>query len=411
MTSKTSVPDGWRRVRLGDVASIRGEASDPIKDESSPYIALEHIVSGGVLTGFGRSSDSISLKTKFRTGDTLYGKLRPNLRKAIRVNFDGVCSTEILVIYGEARGDGGFLSHIIRSDQLHRHSMQGVAGTKMPRTSWGHLKTFEFMSPSLLEQRAIAAVLDSIDDAIERTEGVISATEQLRDSLLDELLTRGVPGWHTAWKYVPGLGMMPADWEVVSLGEVCEVTSGLAMGPQRIPRSNPKPYLTVANVQANHVMMGEKRFMELTKAEYQSRTLRTGDVVLVEGHAQIMQLGRAAIVPPAADGFTFQNHLFRVQTSKRCDAVFVCAYVNSRSGRRYFGSFGGTTSGLNTVSAANVKALPLPLPLMNEQNAIVAALGRLDETLDRARTELESLESLKQSTADALLTGRVRMEG
>ena len=70
----------------------------------------------------------------------------------------------------------------------------------MPRTSWGHLKTFEFLSPPLPEQRAIAAVLDSIDDAIERAEAVIAATGQLRDSLLHQLLTRGVPGRHMEWK-------------------------------------------------------------------------------------------------------------------------------------------------------------------------------------------------------------------
>ena len=48
--------------------------------------------------------------------------------------------------------------------------------------------------PSMPEQRAIAGVLDAIDEAIERTEAVIAATERLRDSLLHELLTRGVPG-------------------------------------------------------------------------------------------------------------------------------------------------------------------------------------------------------------------------
>ena len=58
--------------------------------------------------------------------------------------------------------------------------------------------------PPLPEQRAIAAVLDSIDEAIERTEAVIAATERLRDALLHELLTRGVPGWHTEWKDAPG---------------------------------------------------------------------------------------------------------------------------------------------------------------------------------------------------------------
>ena len=76
--------------------------------------------------------------------------------------------------------------------------------------------------PPLPEQRAIADVLDSIDEAIERTEAVIAATETLRDSLLHELLTRGVPGWHTEWKDAPGIGTIPVDWEVVRLGEVCE---------------------------------------------------------------------------------------------------------------------------------------------------------------------------------------------
>ena len=81
--------------------------------------------------------------------------------------------------------------------------------------------------PPLPEQRAIADVLDSIDDAIERTEAVIAATETLRDSLLHELLTRGVPGWHTEWKDVPGHRHHPADWEVVRLGEVADTPRSL----------------------------------------------------------------------------------------------------------------------------------------------------------------------------------------
>ena len=79
--------------------------------------------------------------------------------------------------------------------------------------------------PPLKEQRAIAAVLDSIDEVIERTEAVIAATERLRDALLHELLTRGVPGWHSEWKEAPGLGTIPASWEVVRLGEVLESTT------------------------------------------------------------------------------------------------------------------------------------------------------------------------------------------
>ena len=80
------------------------------------------------------------------------------------------------------------------------------------------------------EQRAIAAVLDSIDEAIERTEEVIAATERLRDALLHELLTRGVPGQHSEWKEAPGIGTIPACWDVVRLGDV--VTVRYATGPR-----------------------------------------------------------------------------------------------------------------------------------------------------------------------------------
>ena len=213
-----AVPDSWHVVRLGDVADLRREQVKPERDDLRPYVALEHISSEGGLNGYGRAAESISNKTLFQKGDTLYGKLRPNLRKVIRAEFDGVCSTDILALFARERTNGLFLSHLLRSERLHRHAMRGVAGTKMPRTSWSHLGRFEFSLPALPEQGAIAAVLDSIDEAIERTEEIIAATERLRDALLHELLTRGLPGRHTAWRDVPGLGSIPACWEVVRLG-------------------------------------------------------------------------------------------------------------------------------------------------------------------------------------------------
>ena len=63
-------------------------------------------------------------------------------------------------------------------------------------------------------------MLDSIDDAIEGAEAVIAATEGLRNALLHDLLTRGLPGQHTEFRDVPGLGTIPADWDVVRLGDV-----------------------------------------------------------------------------------------------------------------------------------------------------------------------------------------------
>ena len=105
--------------------------------------------------------------------------------------------------------------------------------------------------PPLPEQRAIAAVLDFIDEAIERTEEVIAATERLRDALLHELLTRGVPGQHSEWKEAPGIGTIPACWDAVRLGDVARGTDGASRKPECLSRAGSGlelPCLSVCNL-------------------------------------------------------------------------------------------------------------------------------------------------------------------
>ena len=77
-------------------------------------------------------------------------------------------------------------------------------------------------------------MLDAIDDATERTEAVITATQRLRGALLHELFTRGVPGWHSEWREVPGLGTVPAAWRVVRLGEGSHTTAGASICRSKI---------------------------------------------------------------------------------------------------------------------------------------------------------------------------------
>src|SRR5690606_21726303 len=95
--------------------------------------------------------------------------------------------------------DARFLFHfaVANGPVLARQS----TGTTVAGTSVESLRRLTMLVPPLPEQRAIAAVLDAIDEAIERTQAVIAATETLRKALLHDLLTRGVPGWHTEWKH------------------------------------------------------------------------------------------------------------------------------------------------------------------------------------------------------------------
>jgi type I restriction enzyme S subunit len=83
------------------------------------------------------------------------------------------------------------------TDSFARFLDAKTTGQAYPAVRPSDVGSFEFLLPPIEEQRAIADILDSIDEAIERTEGVIAATERLRDALLHDLLTRGLPGRHT----------------------------------------------------------------------------------------------------------------------------------------------------------------------------------------------------------------------
>ena len=161
-----------------------------------------------------------------------------------------------------------YLSYYFNSAECLR-KMNGLAiGTTRKRLRRSDIATLLFPLPPLPEQRAIAKVLDSIDEAIEDTEAVVAATKRLRDALLHRLLTRGVPGWHSEWKDVRGLGTIPASWDVVRLGDVAEIQTGRAVSRKARYKTGVEiPYLSVANVKDGYLDLGVVKTMLVSERE------------------------------------------------------------------------------------------------------------------------------------------------
>ena len=261
--------------------------------------------------------------------------------------------------------------------------------------------------PPLPEQRAIAAVLDAIDDAIERAEAVVAATERLRDALLHELLTRGVPGWHSAWRDVPGVGVVPASWEVVRLGEVAQVN------PKR-PRLNVTndtrvSFLPMAAVgeQLSGIIECHDRYYQEMATGY--TYFEEGDVLFAK-ITPCLQNGKHVLVHTLTHGFGFGSTEFHViRAGSRLDEGYLFrAVTQPHNLTECANSFTGT-AGQQRVQPETLRALRLPLPSLPEQRAIVAMLDGVDEAIEWDRNETSVLRSLKASAADALLTGRVRV--
>ena len=278
------------------------------------------------------------------------------------------------------------------------------------RADFGDFSKLPILLPPLPEQRRIAAVLDSIDDAIERTEAVIAATERLRDALLHELLTLGVPGWHTAWKDVPGLGTIPACWDVARLGDVAEVAFS-GVDKRRIDGEEPVQLCNYTDVFYNHRIRSGLAFMQATAtlAECEQWSLKRGDVLFTKDSETPDEIGIPTYVTEDMNRVLCGYHLGLARPkASLVDGAFLAEALRSpASGRQFARIANGVTRFGLTLDAT--RSFSISMPPLPEQRAIAALLDSVDEAIESGRTQTNMLNSLKASTADALFTGRVRV--
>jgi type I restriction enzyme S subunit len=131
---------------------------------------------------------------------------------------------------------------------------QGTSINGILREDLGALR---LVLPPLGQQNAVTVTLATIDHAAIQTEALIKATDQLRDALLQDLMTRGIPNWHREWKEEAGAGAMPACWDVVPLGRVLKRTQ---YGTNISLTDNPKG---VAVLRMSNLQNGELDFQAL----------------------------------------------------------------------------------------------------------------------------------------------------
>lgn len=249
--------------------------------------------------------------------------------------------------------------------------------------------------PPLEEQRAIAEVLDSVDEAIERAEEVIAATEQLRDALLHELLTRGLPGQHSEWKEVPGLGTIPASWTATHLGDVGKFINGRAFKPSDWTDSG-LPIIRIQNLTSRDAPCNF-----FAGAFDEIHAVDDGDILISwSASIEVRNWDRGPGI--------LNQHIFKAISDPRIlnhTFMFYLLVASAHSLRR---RVHGTT--MQHVTKSTFNSTAIALPSLEEQRAIAGVLDSVDEAIELAREELDALRSAQNSISDALLTGRVRVD-
>jgi type I restriction enzyme S subunit len=130
-----------------------------------------------------------SNKFEFKTGEILFGKLRPYFHKVGIAPLDGVCSTDIVVVTPRTQEWFGFVLGHVSSDAFVEHTNSGSTGTKMPRTSWGDMARYAVVIPP---ENVAKAFTSQVRDSVNHIIASIHESRTLaalRDTLLPKLIS------------------------------------------------------------------------------------------------------------------------------------------------------------------------------------------------------------------------------
>lgn len=388
-SSKFSSSEGFPLIRIRDVVASNVETyyRGPVLPQ---YVVRE----GDVLVGM----DGDFNVAKWRNGDALLNQ---------RVLKVGVLSPDDL--------DPAFMFYWLQPYVAKINEI--TAATTVKHLSTKDLQKARALIPSIESQRVIGRVLETADQAIEKTEALIEKYQQIKAGLMHDLFTRGIaadgklrPPREQApelYQETP-IGWIPKDWCLVTLSAVCEVDSGITLGAHRRPGANAQPYLRVANVFAESIDMADVAKMEASQAEVQKLGLKSFDLLVVEGHANIEQIARCAMVDDDAEGLLFQNHLFRL-TAKKIRSRFMLYWLNSHLVRSYWRRTCSTSSGLNTINRTMLGNVPVVYPSSTEQRSIEGRLRSVADYIAEERIGLSKLQMQKAGLMSDLLSGNVEV--
>jgi type I restriction enzyme S subunit len=427
------IPKDWEVRTMEEITTkiVDGVHKTPIYVESGvPFLTVENLTSGSGITFKNvryvtpAAHAEFSRRADPRPSDVLVSK--DGTLGIARIVPDDLPEFSIFVSVAQLRPNEklvlpSFICRFFETGEYERQLGYRSAGTGLKHIHLEHFRAFLIATPPIAEQRRIAKILDTVDEAIAHTSSLIAKLKQMKAGLLHDLLTRGLDengelrdaiAHPEQFKDSP-LGRIPKDWEVQPLSNFSrKEANGFVNGPFGSDllaselRDEGVPVIYVRDIKpgfydrVSTVHVSEQKARELSFCN-----VRYGDVLV------------AKVGDPPCDTAPYllssnsivTQDVIRIRPGDDTETYFLSSLINSNLARKAieFITIAGTRK---RVSLTEFKHMQLPKPPYKEQCRISSILRTYDIRIRTEEGYREKLKLQKQGLMHDLLTGKVRVK-
>ena len=300
---------------------------------------------------------------------------------------------------------------------------RGYGGTKI-QLSLDDVANLTMTVPPIHEQAIITEFLKresvKIETLIAEQERLIALLKEKRQAVISHAVTKGLnPDAPMKDSGIEWLGEVPESWKVVRVKHIIwSIEQGWSPQCEGFPVETPEEWgvLKVGCVNGGIFNPAENKALPTKFAPLPELGISAGDLLISRANTREL-VGSAAVAVECFSNLLLCDKLYRLRTKPdNCLPLYLARYLGAdRVRNRIELAASGASSSMLNIAQSTVLEMPIALPVLEEQHAIVSFLTteaeKLDALMKEARQAIDLLKERRSALTSAVVTGKIDVRG
>ena len=411
----SKLPDGWKNATLADIAAssyglVDGPFGSNLKSSEYAREGIPVIRGSNLSVGEGYFYDDgfvfVSetkanelIRSNCKRGDIIFtkkGTLGQTgfIPHSSRYDRYLLSSNQMKMTVDVKNADPFYVYSYVSSPRAVSKILNDASSTGVPQINLGYLRSFPIPLPPLAEQRKIAEILSTWDEAIQLVESLIAAMKERKRGLMQRLLTGEVR--------FPGFD---GEWEEVRLGDVFD----------RVTRTVNDESENVLSITAGVGFVDQgKKFGRVIAGKNLERYIKLlrGEFAYNKGNSNLYPQGCIYRLEEYEEGAVPNVYYCFTPSAPHIVGDFYRHYFESGAlnGKlRPLINSGVRNDGLLNLSADAFFGIEVVVPSPEEQHEMASFFDMVTDEIRNQQMYLNHLREQKKGLMQRLLTGEVRV--